>query len=128
MALVPLIIYFSSSLLSAKISSFYTKIGRKNTLVLGTFLSTISLGLLFALDKENGSLIYILAGLIGFSQSLILTTGINLISDVVGSKSESGAIVFGIYSFLDKISAGIIIYLIAQLSCFSTSSGQITSS
>lgn len=50
---------------------------------------------------------------------MILATGINLISDVVGSKSESGAIVFGIYSFLDKISAGVIIYLIAQLDCFS---------
>jgi len=95
------------------------KIGRKNSLIAGTIISTISLGLLYLLDSSNGNWIYFLAIFIGFSQSLILTTGINLISDVVGSKSESGAIVFGIYSFLDKISAGIIIFFIAQLSCFS---------
>jgi Na+/melibiose symporter-like transporter len=127
-ALVPLIIYASSSVLSAKISWLYGKIGRKNTLLLGTVLSILSLGLLFTLDTYNGNLIYILALFIGCSQSLILTTGINLISDVVGSKSDSGAIVFGIYSFLDKIATGLIIYFIAQLSCFSASSGSLTES
>ena len=50
---------------------------------------------------------------------MILSTGINLISDVIGSKGESGAFVFGIYSFLDKISAGIIIFFMANLPCFS---------
>ncbi len=49
---------------------------------------------------------------------MILSTGINLISDVIGSKGESGALVFGIYSFLDKISAGIIIFIIANLPSF----------
>ena len=127
-ALVPLITYFSSSILSAKISTFYMKIGRKNSLMVGTILSTISLGLLYILDSKNGHWIYVLAIFIGFSQSLILTTGINLISDVVGSKCESGAIVFGIYSFLDKISAGIIIYFIAQLSCFSGSAESVSES
>jgi Na+/melibiose symporter-like transporter len=49
---------------------------------------------------------------------MILSTGINLISDVIGSKGDSGALVFGIYSFLDKISAGIVIFTIANLSSF----------
>jgi hypothetical protein len=50
---------------------------------------------------------------------MILSTGINLISDVIGSKGDSGAFVFGIYSFLDKISAGILIFFMANLPCFS---------
>lgn len=50
-ALVPLVIYFSSSLLSARISFLYSSIGRKKTLLLGTLLSIISLGLLFALNS-----------------------------------------------------------------------------
>lgn len=87
MALVPLIIYFSSSLVSAKITILYSRIGRKRTLLLGTMLSILSLGSMFFLDKENNSLIYGIAIVIGISQSMILATGINLISDVVGSKS-----------------------------------------
>jgi hypothetical protein len=50
---------------------------------------------------------------------MILSTGINLISDVIGSKGDSGAFVFGFYSFLDKISAGILIFSIANLPSFS---------
>jgi hypothetical protein len=49
---------------------------------------------------------------------MVLSTGINLISDVVGNKGESGAVVFGIYSFLDKISAGLLIYFLATLPPF----------
>lgn len=44
---------------------------------------------------------------------MILSTGINLISDVIGSKGDSGAFVFGVYSFLDKISAGLLIFFLA---------------
>lgn len=43
---------------------------------------------------------------------MVLATGINLISDVVGNKGKTGAFVFGIYSLLDKFSCGIIIFLI----------------
>lgn len=49
-ALVPLIIYFSSSLVSAKIASLYCKIGRRKTLLIGTVLSVFSLGAMFFLD------------------------------------------------------------------------------
>lgn len=38
---------------------------------------------------------------------------------MIGSKGDSGAFVFGVYSFLDKISAGIIIFMLANLPCFS---------
>jgi len=117
-ALVPLVIYFSSTLISVKITWLYTKIGRRSTLFTGTTLSILSLGSLLFLNNENSHLIYFSSIFIGISQSMILSTGINLISDVIGTKTDSGAIVFGIYSFLDKITAGIIIYLIANLPCF----------
>ena len=50
----------------------------------------------------------------GASQSLVLATGINMISDVVGTKGKSGAFVFGIYSLLDKFSCGIAIFIIGN--------------
>lgn len=38
---------------------------------------------------------------------------------MIGDDSESGAFVFGIYSFLDKIANGIVLYMIT-VSAFST--------
>jgi hypothetical protein len=38
---------------------------------------------------------------------------------VIGSKGDSGAVLFGTYSFLDKISSGIIISMLANLPYFS---------
>lgn len=69
---------------------------------------------------------YILALFIGASQSLVLSTGINLISDVVGAKAKTGAFVFGIYSLLDKFSSGIAIFLIGNAAAYSKSSKDIT--
>ena len=61
---------------------------------------------------------YILAVFIGISQTLVLATGINFISDVVGTKAKTGAFVFGCYSLLDKFSAGAVIYFIGNSSAY----------
>lgn len=52
--------------------------------------------------------------IIGISQSLVLSTATNLISDVIGSKAEKGAFVFGIYSMFDRIAVGLGIYLVGE--------------
>ena len=61
---------------------------------------------------------YIVACLAGLSQSFVLCTGINMISEVIGTKSKRGAFVFGCYSFLDKLSSGIAIFFISNSSEF----------
>ncbi len=52
--------------------------------------------------------------ILGISQTMVLSTGINFISDVVGAKAKTGAFVFGIYSLLDKFSAGLVIFFIGS--------------
>ena len=64
---------------------------------------------------------FIVAIFVGLSQTLVLSTGINLISDVIGTNSSDGAFVFGIYSLLDKISSGVAIYFIISSSEFDKS-------
>lgn len=49
---------------------------------------------------------------------MVLSTGINFISDVVGTKAKTGAFVFGIYSLLDKFSAGAVIYFVGNSSAY----------
>ena len=63
---------------------------------------------------------------VGASQSLVLATGINLISDVVGTKGTSGAFVFGIYSLLDKFSCGIAIFIIGNAEAFNKKTSEVT--
>jgi hypothetical protein len=53
------------------------------------------------------------APIIGIAQAICLNTGITLISDVIGLRGSSGAFVFGCYSFLDKTSTGIILFVVA---------------
>ena len=62
---------------------------------------------------------YIIAAFVGVSQTMVLSTGMNFISDVVGAKAKTGAFVFGIYSLLDKFSAGIVIFLIGSTAAYS---------
>jgi hypothetical protein len=62
---------------------------------------------------------YILAVFIGCSQTMVLSTGINFISDVVGTKAKTGAFVFGCYSLLDKFSAGAVIYFVGNSDAYS---------
>jgi hypothetical protein len=50
---------------------------------------------------------------------MVLSTGINFISDVVGTKAKTGAFVFGCYSLLDKFSAGAVIYFVGNSDAYS---------
>ena len=111
---MPLIVYLSSVLVSSRLNWFYEKFGRKKALFVGTIISLGSIIPMFFLTKEVGWIMYILAVFVGISQTMVLATGINFISDVVGTKAKTGAFVFGIYSLLDKFSAGITIFLIGN--------------
>lgn len=46
---------------------------------------------------------------------MMLNTSTSLISDVVSKDSASSAFVYGIYSFLDKISNGVMLYYLVKL-------------
>lgn len=57
---------------------------------------------------------------------MVLSTGINLISDVVGNKAKTGAFVFGIYSLLDKFSAGAVIFIVGNSNAYSNVDGHFS--
>jgi Na+/melibiose symporter-like transporter len=113
-ALVPLIVYLSSVIVSSNLNKFYELVGRKKALFFGTFICIVALGSMYFITQEYNWIMYILAVFIGCSQTMVLSTGINFISDVVGTKAKTGAFVFGCYSLLDKFSAGAVIYLVGS--------------
>lgn len=118
MALVQLLIYISSVSISFYLTTIYSKFGRKNTLLVGGLLCIASAVAMIFLRASSPWPIYIIALVIGVAQSTTLSTGINLISEVIGSKSKKGAIVFGIYSLLDKFASGIILFVISNSTLF----------
>lgn len=83
-------------------------------------ISSISLAFL---NHDYSWIIYIVAVIIGASQSITLNTGIALISEVIGLKGEGGAFVYGCYSFLDKLMTGIVLFFITDSSYFQVEKG-----
>lgn len=106
-------------LASLRLNWFYDKFGRKTALSVGTGICVVCLGSMLFLTENSSWVMYIIAIFVGVSQTMVLSTGINFISDVVGTKAKTGAFVFGIYSLLDKFSAGIVIFFISSSSAYS---------
>jgi len=114
-AIIPMIVYLSSTIVSSGLKTVYEKIGRKKAFTLGAFAALIGTTIMMFLDESSRKFIYPLAIVIGIGQSISLNTGISLIGEVVGSKGSSGAFVFGAYSLLDKFSCGIVLYLVVNM-------------
>jgi len=114
-AIIPMIIYIASTLTSIKLKVLYDAFGRKNTFSIGAVATFIGVFVRMYLKNDTSNLMYPLAVIIGLGQSICLNAGISLIGDVVGSKGGSGAVVFGIYGFLDKIANGIVLYFAADI-------------
>ena len=76
----------------------------------GAFVCLGCLPIMF-LTTDTRWIIYILSFIFGIGFSLGLWTASSLINDVVGSKGKQGAFVYGAYSFSDKMSCGIVLYL-----------------
>eukprot|EP00331_Platyophrya_macrostoma_P012590 CAMPEP_0176430812 /NCGR_PEP_ID=MMETSP0127-20121128/14459_1 /TAXON_ID=938130 /ORGANISM="Platyophrya macrostoma, Strain WH" /LENGTH=564 /DNA_ID=CAMNT_0017812739 /DNA_START=18 /DNA_END=1712 /DNA_ORIENTATION=- len=114
-AIIPMLIYLSSSILTIKLKTIYQKIGRKKTYAVGALLVFgLSVAMIFLQPGVN-FLMFGFAVLIGFAQSLILNTAVAYISEVVGQKGGSGAFVYGFYSLLEKVACGLLLFFIMHL-------------
>jgi len=102
LALVPLIVYAGASLTSSKLSILYSLIGRKKALVIGTMFGLVGLLGMYVLSVEYSHLVYYFAVFVGISSGLVLSTGVNLITEVIGDKGKKGAFVYGFYGLIDQ--------------------------
>jgi hypothetical protein len=54
----------------------------------------------------------------GIIQPIMPLTAINLMSEVIGTKGDQGALVSSIYSFVEKIVVGVVVYLVTSTERF----------
>jgi hypothetical protein len=59
-------------------------------------------------------LLFLATAVIGIAQAIVMNSVINFICDIIGSNASKGGFVFGTYSFMDKISTGLVVYFITN--------------
>ncbi|EZA52900.1 hypothetical protein X777_07725 [Ooceraea biroi] len=114
LAYIPLIMYLSSFFMSLIIERLNTKWGRKIAYSIGaSFALCACIWIRFGNDDMYIKYeIYAVAVLLGSAGAIMLVTSLGVTADLIGKNTESGAFAYGIMSFADKLSNGVVIMLI----------------
>lgn len=116
LALVPLISYTAQivfSILLQPVMNDRLKSVTSQMVLAIIIMKTGSYPLAFMHDG-NKRLVYYFAAVQGVGHLIMLNTATVLISDVIGDDTEQSAFVYGVYSFLDKLANGLILFYIVQ--------------
>ncbi|XP_029054428.1 major facilitator superfamily domain-containing protein 12-like isoform X1 [Osmia bicornis bicornis] len=117
LAIIPLIMFLSSFAISLIIEKLNTKLGRKISYSFGVILGIIAcvwikFGTGVVYTKYE---IYPVSLMLGSAGSIMLVTSLGVTADFIGQNVDSGAFVYGIMSFTDKLCNGLAVMLIQYL-------------
>ncbi|CAL7946225.1 unnamed protein product [Xylocopa violacea] len=120
LAIIPLIMYLSSFVTSLIIEKLNTKLGRKISYCVGVVLGIcaciwIQFDTSLTYTKYE---IYPVSLLLGSAGSIVLVTSLGVTADFIGQNVDSGAFVYGVMSFTDKLCNGLAVMFIQYLSCW----------
>ncbi|KAF5295273.1 hypothetical protein FQA39_LY13138 [Lamprigera yunnana] len=121
LAKIPLVIYLGSLATSFVVGGLNIYWGRKRTYIIGSCLGFVGCGWIYFRSTVEGFTsveVYIVAILFGCTSSIILVTNLGVTTDAIGEKTGSGALVYGIMCFTDKLSNGIAVFLIQDFHRF----------
>jgi len=111
-AIIPLVVYVSGFATSFALSfQIISRLfGRRASSLLGLVVGAGSCIWLWFHDLHEQ--IFGVSILLGISSTILMVTSLAMASDLINRSTESGAFVFGVMSFFDKVSTGIAIQLI----------------
>lgn len=114
LALVPLAMYIASFIAAIPVGMITKHVGRKVTYILGAVLGIV--GCIWIHwgygDIYVTYLIFVVVALLGSGTAIVMISSLDITTDLIGTKTNSGAFIYGIMSFLDKLTNGIAIELI----------------
>ncbi|KAM3967656.1 major facilitator superfamily domain-containing protein 12 [Aphomia sociella] len=114
LAVIPLAMYLGS-LTAAGVQRLAPRsFTRKLNYFLGTACALSGFVWIYIESDDNYKVyyIYVVAVLIGFGGAIMLVTSLALTADLVGTRTEASAFVYGLMSFTDKLACGIAIAVI----------------
>lgn len=118
-AIVPLISYIFQLLFSIFLQRRMTTCLRNRVLPMLVSIVLVVIGsvpLAFLNDNRSYNwLVYIAVPLQGIGLVIMLNTATSLISDVIGSDTANSAVVYGCYSFFDKVANGVGLYFLVAI-------------
>ncbi|RZC40568.1 major facilitator superfamily domain-containing protein 12-like, partial [Asbolus verrucosus] len=133
LALIPLIMFIGSFITSMTIEKLNRWCGRKLSYIFGVGLGIIAciwiklgsgdplkqyqIHIIAVLIGKAGSAVNVLSKTIflGACGSITLVTSLGITADLIGDKTDSGAFIYGIMSFTDKLANGIAVVIIQDL-------------
>ncbi|XP_017765977.1 PREDICTED: major facilitator superfamily domain-containing protein 12-like [Eufriesea mexicana] len=118
LAIIPLIMYLGSFIMSLIIERLNTKLGRKISYCFGVVLGVCAcIWIRFGNDLTYVKYqIYPVSLILGSAGSIMLVTSLGIIADFIGQNIDNSAITYGIMSFTDKLCNGLTVMLIQYLS------------
>ncbi|XP_012251530.2 major facilitator superfamily domain-containing protein 12-like [Athalia rosae] len=117
LATIPLTMFISSFAASLVIEKLNTNLGRKIAYAIGVILG---IGACLWIRLGSGETyvtyeIYPVSMLLGTGGSIMLVTSLGVTADLIGQSTESGAFVYGVMSFTDKLSNGLVVGVIQSM-------------
>ncbi|XP_039277978.1 major facilitator superfamily domain-containing protein 12-like isoform X2 [Nilaparvata lugens] len=116
-ATVPFVVFTMSFLTSLIIKPLNQRFGRKLAYSLGVFIGVASSIIVYFGHGEvyNRLTVFAVAALFGCASSVMLVTSLGVTADHIGQDLDNGALIYGLMSFVDKISNGFAILVIQSM-------------
>lgn len=111
-AIIPLVVYTSGFVTSLSMKRINSILGKKPTLLLGSLVMAAAVLWIYLITETTSQQIFGPAIIVGCGSTILLITTLSMISDMIGSNTNSGAFVFGMMSFVDKLSSGVALMII----------------
>jgi len=113
---VPIVMMVTSFTSTFFLRRINKRFGRQSTYTVGSIFVLIGSVGLFFIPTMMWYLVFVAAVFMGIGTTATLVTSISMEADLVGTKVQSGAFVYGALSFLDKLANGILIEITSRYS------------
>ncbi|XP_014212674.1 major facilitator superfamily domain-containing protein 12-like [Copidosoma floridanum] len=116
LATVPMVSYASAFLAAFLLKHINRSCGSKFCYLLGSLIGLLA-AVVVEFSESNGPTMYTAAVLIGAGSSITMVTALSITADLIGSRTESSALVYSIVTFLDKVVTGLVVLVIERSRC-----------
>lgn len=114
-ASTPLLLYLAQLIATIGMKRISTRLGRRNSFTLGALFVIAACILMLFLQPSSANGMYFAVIILGIGCAMVMVISVSLEADLVARNTESGAFVYGVCSFADKLFNGIAILVIQTI-------------